>query len=212
MERTNSVMILLVLFGLLAGTFAGTANDAFGADKRLRKLAGWDNLRAVAHGRKVRVRSHDGELFQGRFKAVNSEALMIHSRTGEKTVSRQAIAAVWVKGQPHRMRDTLALAGIFGAAGFALAKIHQSRQKECPPGLPLGYPFCGKDSNGVIATVVLFEAGTGALLGALLTNTGWTEVYRAAAFKVGGGKTARSKILAHKPIRGFDRTITGFHQ
>ena len=70
MERTNSVMVLLVIIGLLAGTFAATANDALGAEKRLRKLDGWANLNAVAHGRKVRVRSHDGKLFQGRFKAI----------------------------------------------------------------------------------------------------------------------------------------------
>lgn len=177
---TNAKKLVSVI-GLLVLSFGFEAGHALAANKRAERLAQWGNLERLAHGKKIQVELTDGESFRGKFEGASPESLMIRleNRKGKQTISRQSIARVSAKGQGHRWRNTLGLAAVYGAAGFVLAKIQQSRQKKCPPDLPLGYPFCGRDSNGTVAVLALSEAGTGALLGALISNVGWHDVYRA---------------------------------
>jgi small nuclear ribonucleoprotein (snRNP)-like protein len=126
----------------------------------------WNNLSILIPGQQIRVVLKDAKSYQGEFKAVDEQGIILRLSKGEQMLARQDVRRVFVRGKNHLARN-MVIGGVIGAVLFALpaelAIAHNSNMPATPSEV---YPW------------VVFVP-MGALVGAAMPTGQWREVYRA---------------------------------
>ncbi len=129
----------------------------------------WSSVAALSPGTAIRIAGpHPGSV-QGTLQSVTEDSLVLNSRAGQETVTRQQVTRVSVKKTGHRGRHALIGLGVGAVAGLALgaASDHSCAPNGC---------FFGSNFGKEVFTPL--GAGLGALVGALIPSGGWREVYK----------------------------------
>ena len=134
-------LALTLLFTLAPAAHASAATPAPAAD--------WSAVQALPPGRKIIVRTKDGDRLSGRFDSAND--LLINFTDGKKKISltRESVRLVQLDRGNSRGRGALFGALVGGAAGFAVGSI-------------LYFPF----KDDMVDTTVPASAALGAAIGA----------------------------------------------
>jgi hypothetical protein len=123
----------------------------------------WEELKQLNRGLIIKVDLNDAKSYRGELQGSSDEEILVRLTSGETTFARQNIRRVSVKGESHRLRNTLIGAGI--GAGF---------------GLGIASSGCFGCSGAKVKVVVAFMLGLpGAGVGAIIPTGRWHEVYRA---------------------------------
>lgn len=129
----------------------------------------WNVVQQLTSGQEVKAVLKAGGSRRGSFESADNSGIVIRSRKGEQTLSRDQVARVLVKGKGHRGRHALVGAAIGAGAGLgAGAAIDNDCSKTSF--------FCTGNKGKAILTPVFGLIGAG--IGALLPSGGWREVYR----------------------------------
>ena len=130
-----------------------------------KPAADWDAVKALSPG--VTVRVHAAHTIAGPLVSVSEDAVVVHSDSGQRTVTRAEIKRVDLKKRSHRGRNALIGMGVGGGAGLGIGLANR-----CAGG-------CFIVGNGAIIGV---SVGLGVLvgvgIGAAIPTGGWREVYR----------------------------------
>jgi hypothetical protein len=154
MKVTRAVAVLLVL-ALAAAAQSAPQN--------------WNNVKAITAGTEVRVNVGTRRV-TGQFQSAMDDALVINSRTGQETLTRQEVLRVSVKKQGKRARNTLLGLGIGAGAGLGIGAIADARAAACDGFICL--KGLGKFAGTIIGAIL------GLATGALIPTGGWHEVYK----------------------------------
>ena len=158
MKRVTETLLLLLLV------------PGFGWAKSAQN--NWDNLRQLAPGQKIRVVLSDAKSYTGHFQMVTDDGLVVRLGAAERTLRRQSILRVSAQGNAHRTRNALIGAAIGVGGGLAIAA-----------GCYASYNNQGYTNNRCMEVIAPTGAavggGIGAGIGAMVSKSGWHEVYRA---------------------------------
>ena len=150
--------VALPLLGLLLGPSLLAAQNT-----------AWGTLKQVTPGQQVQVVLSDKKSHKGEFQSVSDEAIIIHAKSGDQTLSRQNIQRVSSRRPGHRGRHALIGAAIGAGAGLGTGA---AIDNDCSPQSIV----CTGNKGKAILTPVFGLIGAG--IGALLPSGGWQEVYR----------------------------------
>jgi hypothetical protein len=124
---------------------------------------------AISAGTEIEART-GGKRYRGQFKAVEDDALVIVTASGEERLARATVSRVSVKGPGHRLRNMLIGLGIGAAGGLTLGAIADAR---CTGNCVEGKRPLGKEAGTPLGALI------GAIIGVALPTGGWRVVYRA---------------------------------
>ncbi len=127
-------------------------------------LAQWGNLQDLKPGDEIRVVLNDKKSYAGRFQQATEDHLTVRLASGGQSFAKEEILRVSVKGRSHRMRNAAIGLGIGVGLGLAIAAKDSNDSEAQNIDLAFGAPLAG--------------AG-GAAIGALVSSSGWRDVYRA---------------------------------
>lgn len=131
--------------------------------------AGWDGLRQLAQGQKVKVELNDGKSYQGTFQSVSDEAVVVNIKAGSRTFGQPDIRRVLSKTGGHRGRHVLLGTAIGAGVGLGIGAAVDN-------GCTKSSIVCTGNAGKAIGTPLF--AALGAAIGAILPSGGWHEVYR----------------------------------
>jgi hypothetical protein len=156
----KTVQALLILYMVPAFALAQQASDP------------WNNLKKLATGQPIHVVSNDGKSYSGHFQSVRDDGLVFRVGGEEQTLGRQDILRVSTVSASHRTRNALIGAAIGVGGGLAIAA-----------GCNASYNSQGYTQNRCMEVIAPTGAavggGVGAGIGALVSKSGWHDVYRA---------------------------------
>jgi hypothetical protein len=124
----------------------------------------WDTLNQLTAGQQIRVVMSDSKSYKGQFQALTEDAIVIHSKGTDQTVSRQSVKLIFSRRPSHRGRHALIGAGIGAGVGLSTAGPISSG---C---------LCTANDVRAVATPLFGVLGAG--IGAALPSGGWQELYR----------------------------------
>jgi len=107
---------------------------------------------------------NDSKSYKGQFQAFTEDAIVIHSKGADQTVSRQSVKLIFSRRPSHRGRHALIGAGIGAGVGLSTGGAISSG---C---------FCTANDVRAVATPLFGVLGAG--IGAALPSGGWQELYR----------------------------------
>jgi hypothetical protein len=117
----------------------------------------WEKLKQLNRGLTIKINLNDAKSYRGELRGSSDEEILVRLISGETTFARQNIRRVSVKGESHRLRNTLLGAGL--GAGFGL-------------GVAGGLGGWGR----VVGAIFFVPPGAG--VGAIIPTGRWHEVYR----------------------------------
>jgi hypothetical protein len=132
--------------------------------------ANWDHVKQLAPGAEIRVELKDRGSVRGKFESVTADSLVIDSRRGPETLTRQTIARVSSRRGSHRMRNALIGFGIGAGAGLGVGAIVDG--SACHTCL-VNLPNIGKEVFTPLGAIA------GGIVGFLIPSGGWQDLYRA---------------------------------
>ena len=124
----------------------------------------WDNLRQLQAGQKIEVVDMKMKSVKGTFVSLTDDTISLQAKKKETSLAREDVFRVSVRGQSHRVRNTLI--GLALGVGVGVA-------------IPAASAAAHNDPDyGVIGLATLpVGAGVGALVGAAIP-TGEQTIYR----------------------------------
>lgn len=128
----------------------------------------WDSLKQLARGDRVRVVQKDSKSFTGEFQSFTDDAMILHAKSADQTISRENLQSVSIRRAGHRGRNAV-IGGAIGAGaglGAGIAIDH------CSP----NDIVCTGNKGKAILTPVFGLLG--ALVGALIPTGSWQQIYR----------------------------------
>jgi hypothetical protein len=133
----------------------------------LAQVNNWSAVTAIAPGTEVRVVAA-AQKIQGRLARSTENSLVVLSQSGEQVFDRPAVTRVSVKKPSHRRRNVLIGLGVGSGAGLGLglAALPGPNQWHLVP------------DGAVVVTGIIFGAGVGTAVGALIPTGGWRVVYK----------------------------------
>jgi hypothetical protein len=85
--------------------------------------ASWDNLSALQPGQKIEVLDMNAKLHSGTFLSFFDAAISFKEAAAEQTIPKQSVRRVTLMKNKHRLRNTLAGAGIGLGAGAVIGVV-----------------------------------------------------------------------------------------
>jgi hypothetical protein len=101
--------------------------------------ASWDNLSALQPGQKIEVIDMNSKLHSGTFVSFSDAAISFNEAAAEQTIPKQSVRRVTLMKNKHRLRNTLAGAGI-GAGAGALIGVAVNHNSKDPSFIPEAAP------------------------------------------------------------------------
>jgi hypothetical protein len=134
--------------------FFASALSTFGAATQLHLWAadpqainaGWDNLKTLRPGQRIRLVLNDAKSYQGELQSLSDNEITLRRAAGEQTLARQDILRVSRKGKKHRRRNALIGAAVGAGAGLGIgATLDRQSQNTFVPlhhwGVAVGAPL-----------------------------------------------------------------------
>jgi hypothetical protein len=126
--------------------------------------AGWEAVQRIPPGSRIEVRTRESEHLRGVFVSATEDAVVMRSKSGEESITRNAIRHVRVADPSRRMRNGLIATAIGAGAGLAIGAA------VCP--------YCGNEGAGAKFTAPLAAIGGGAGAAAGFLPTPYRTLYR----------------------------------
>ncbi len=146
-----------LLFVLLAPSFC------------LAQTPEWNLVQQLSSDQQIKVVLSDGKSHHGRFQSATDTALVVHSSSGDQTLSRSDIGRVLLKTHGHRGRNAIIGAGIGAGAGLGVGV---AIDNDCSKTTIV----CTGNKGKAILTPVFALLGAG--IAAALPYGAWHEIYR----------------------------------